>query len=89
MRTKNGLAVLVAACAVSLGALCIFAQDDLDSLLNSLEGDQKKAAAPAAETPAAPAAEAPAAPAAEAPAVVEAAPAPAAEVPAAKVRVCF
>ena len=66
MSAKNKFVVLGAACA-SL-AMVVFAQDDLDNLLQELGADSKKPAAQAApkaaaeEKPAAPAAEAPAAP---------------------------
>ena len=89
MSAKNKFVTLGVACA-SL-AMVVFAQDDLDNLLQELGADKKpaaqeapkaeeKPAAPKAEEkPAAPAEEAPAAPAAPEVKVPEAPPAPAAE----------
>ena len=83
MSAKNKFVVLGAACA-SL-AMVVFAQDDLDNLLQELGADSKKPAAQAApkaaadEKSAAPAAEAPAAPEVKVP---DAPPAPTAEKPA-------
>ena len=81
MSVKNKFVVLGVACA-SL-AMVVFAQDDLDNLLQEL-GDKKPAAETKPAAPAAPAAEAPAPEAPEAPKVqVPAAPAaPAVEAPA-------
>ena len=83
MSAKNKFVVLGAACA-SL-AMVVFAQDDLDNLLQELGADSKKPAAQAApkvaadEKPAAPAAEAPAVPEVKVP---DAPPAPTAAEPA-------
>ena len=89
MRIMKRALVSSFACAAVACAMVSFAQDDLDSLLNDLESDGKKAAAPAEAKPAEPAPQ----PAvveekpAEAPALeeikpVEQKPAPAAEEPA-------
>ena len=73
MSAKNKFVVLGAACA-SL-AMVVFAQDDLDNLLQELGADSKKpaaqaapAATPAEEKPAVPAPEVPAAPEVKVPA---------------------
>ena len=82
MRTKKIIAVACAVCASLALGTGVFAQDDLDNLLNDLEGDVKKKpaeakpAAPEAK-PAAPAPAPEAKPAEEKPA--EPAPAPAVE----------
>ena len=48
MRIMKRLLVFGCACASVACAMVAFAQDDLDNLLNALESDGKKAAAPAA-----------------------------------------
>ena len=53
MRTKKIIAVACAVCASLALGTGVFAQDDLDNLLNDLEGDVKKK--PAEAKPAAPA----------------------------------
>ena len=71
MRTKKIIAVACAVCASLALGTGVFAQDDLDNLLNDLEGDVKKKPAeakPAAPAPAPEAKPAEAKPAAPAPA---------------------
>lgn len=74
MRIMKRAFVSSFACAAVACAMVSFAQDDLDSLLNDLEADGKKAAAPAVAKPAQPVAEKAAKPA-EVPALEEVKPA--------------